>query len=55
MLKAEVPAFAISPSDVNAAFSAYNSAFYTVSGTNGYFKNDQSGGIEYFLESGGGN
>src|SRR5712675_1100836 len=45
---AEIPAFAFSTNDANAIFSAYSSAFCTVNGTNGYFKNDQSGGVEYF-------
>src|SRR5271168_3701720 len=48
LLKANISAFAFSTNDANTIFSAYNSTFYTVSGTNGYFKNNQSGGVEYF-------
>src|SRR5882672_11200940 len=48
LAKAEIPALAFSTNDAGAIFSAYRSAFYVVSGTNGYFKNDQSGGVEYF-------
>ena len=48
LFNANIPALAYSTTDADTIFSAYNSAFYTQSGTNGYFKNDQSGGIEYF-------
>ncbi|HEX7653680.1 MAG TPA: glycoside hydrolase family 76 protein, partial [Verrucomicrobiae bacterium] len=41
-------AAAYTAADVNTVFSAYNSEYYFQSGTNGYFANDQSGGIEYF-------
>lgn len=34
--------------DANTAFSAFNSVFYYQSGTNGWFKNNQSGGVSYF-------
>lgn len=43
-----IPAFAYSPVDVNTMFGAFNSAFYTQKGTNGYFDNTQSGGETYF-------
>ena len=45
---AEIPAPAYSPTDASTLFSAFNSAFYTQSGTNGYFNNNQSGGQSYF-------
>jgi predicted alpha-1,6-mannanase (GH76 family) len=41
-------AFAYSATDVATTFSAFNSAFYTQNGTNGYFNNNQSGGETYF-------
>ena len=48
LLQAGVAAFAFSSADANASFSAYTSAFYVQNGTNGYFKNNQSGGVTYF-------
>ncbi len=48
LLAWNIPAFAFSPLDVNVASSAYNSDFYIQNGTNGYFKNDQFGGVTYF-------
>jgi predicted alpha-1,6-mannanase (GH76 family) len=48
LLKAGISAFAFSATDANSMFSAYNSAFYVQNGTNGYFKNNQSGGVTYF-------
>ncbi len=45
-----VSAFAYSTNDINIIFGAYKSAFYSQTGTNGYFKNDQSGGETYFWE-----
>ena len=41
-------ASAYSASDATTIVNAYQSAFYTVSGTNGYIRNAQSGGITYF-------
>ncbi len=41
-------AFGYSASDANTLFGAFNSAFYYQNGTNGYFKNNQSGGESYF-------
>jgi len=38
---------AYSNSDAATFLNAFNSTFYTVSGTNGYFKNNQSGGVTY--------
>ena len=48
LLKGGSPLFAFSPTDANSVFSAYNSDFYVQNGTNGYFKNNQSGGVTYF-------
>jgi hypothetical protein len=39
---------AFTANDVRSLAGAYNNAFYFVSGTNGYFKDSQSGGISYF-------
>lgn len=39
---------AYSASDVKTVVNAYHSAFYSVAGTNGYFKDTQTGGIAYF-------
>jgi len=48
LLQAGASVLAFSSTDANSIFSAYNSAFYVQSGTNGYFKNNQSGGVNYF-------
>lgn len=40
--------FAFTTRDVNTIVSAFNSAFYVQSGTNGWFKNTQTGGVTYF-------
>ncbi len=48
VLKAGTLALAFSATDANSVFSAYNSDFYMQNGTNGYFKNNQSGGVDYF-------
>ncbi len=48
LLAPDISAFASSAGDAGTIFSAYSSAFYTQSGTNGYFKDTQSGGIAYF-------
>jgi predicted alpha-1,6-mannanase (GH76 family) len=40
--------FALSTADTAKCFDAYNAAFYVQSGTNGYFKNTQTDGTEYF-------
>ena len=43
------PALAFTAKDVETLSSAYTSAFYTLSdGTNGYFKDTQTGGNAYF-------
>jgi hypothetical protein len=39
-----IPASAFTTNDAGAIFGAYNSAFYTQNGTNGYFKNSQTDG-----------
>jgi predicted alpha-1,6-mannanase (GH76 family) len=49
LLTANAPAFAFSPTDANTVFSAFNSAFYVQSGTNGYFKNSQTDGSESYF------
>ena len=43
-----VPSSAYSSRDASTIFSSYNTAFYSVNGTNGYFKDTQTGGIAYF-------
>lgn len=47
-LAAAVSARAFSSADATATAGAYSTAFYTVNGTNGYFKDTQTGGIAYF-------
>ena len=49
LLQANLPSFAFSPTDANTVFSAFNSAFYVQSGTNGYFKNSQTDGSEAYF------
>src|SRR3984957_2959932 len=39
---------AFTSANVNTIASAFNSAFYVQSGTNGWFKNTQTGGVTYF-------
>jgi predicted alpha-1,6-mannanase (GH76 family) len=48
LLTTNISAFSFTARDANTIFSSFNSAFYSVSGTNGYFKDTQSGGITYF-------
>jgi len=49
LLAAGVSTLAFSTGDANTIFSAYNSAFYRQSGTNGYFRNSQTdGSAAYF-------
>src|SRR5512145_2751314 len=48
LVLANVNTFAITTNEANRIIGAYNSAFYEVSGTNGYFKDTQTGGIAYF-------
>lgn len=49
LLPAGRSAFAFSVTDASTIFSSFNSAFYTQSGTNGYFKNSQTdGSAAYF-------
>ena len=40
---------AFSSTDANTVFSAYNSAFYSQNGTNGFFKNGQTDGSEAYF------
>ena len=42
---------AYSSTDANTIFSAYNSAFYSQNGTNGFFKNSQTDGSEAYFWS----
>jgi autotransporter-associated beta strand protein len=44
LLCSQHAALAFTTNDANTLFSSYNSAFYTVSGTNGYFNNTQTSG-----------
>jgi len=48
LLNGGASAFAFSAADANALSSAYISDFYVQSGTNGWFKNNQTGGVTYF-------
>ena len=48
LLSTGTSACAFSATDANSIFSAYASDFYVQSGTNGYFKNNQTGGVNYF-------
>jgi predicted alpha-1,6-mannanase (GH76 family) len=45
---AGIPAFAFTTNDANAIFNSYAKAYYSLSGTNGYFKDDQAGGTADF-------
>lgn len=40
--------FAFSAGDARTLVTSYNSAFYSVSGANGYIKDTQTGGVAYF-------
>lgn len=42
---------AVTTDEINTIFSAFNSAFYTQSGTNGYFKNSQTDGSPTYFWS----
>ncbi len=42
------PASAFTTRDISTIFGSYNSAFYSVNGTNGVFKDTQTGGVAYF-------
>ncbi len=42
LLKAEISAEAFTTNDAGSIFNAYSNAYYSVSGTNGYFKNSQT-------------
>ena len=48
LLNAGMSALAFTTKDASTIFSSYNSAFYSQSGTNGYFKDTQTGGNAYF-------
>ncbi len=49
LLKSPISALAFSAADANTIFSSFNSAFYTQTGTNAYFKNSQTdGSATYF-------
>jgi len=48
LLLSALSASAFTARDANTAFSAYHSAFYSQSGTNGWFKDTQTGGVAYF-------
>ena len=45
---AEYSLSAFTSANVNTVASAFNSVFYIQSGTNGWFKNTQTGGVTYF-------
>jgi predicted alpha-1,6-mannanase (GH76 family) len=48
LLTANAAALAFTAKDATTVLSSFNSAFYSQSGTNGYFKDTQTGGIAYF-------
>lgn len=48
LLFAETFASAFTARDASTMFSSFSSAFYNVSGTNGYIKDTQTGGVAYF-------
>ena len=48
LLLAQLSASAFTTKDASTVFSAFHSAFYSQSGTNGYIKDTQTGGIAYF-------
>ena len=43
-----ISAFAFTANDADTIFNSYTKAYYSLNGTNGYFKNDQTGGIADF-------
>lgn len=45
---AGISAFAITTNEADTVFNSYATAYYSSSGTNGYFKNDQAGGTASF-------
>ncbi len=47
---AGISAFAFTANDANTIFNSYAKAFYSLNGTNGYFKSDQAGGMADFWE-----
>ena len=51
LLNLHFPAKAVTTNDINTIFGAFNSAFYTQSGTNGYFKNSQTDGSPTYFWS----
>src|ERR1700743_696431 len=48
VLSLNVSARAFTAQNANTVFSAFNSAFYYQNGTNGFFKDTQTGGVTYF-------
>lgn len=48
LLLAHVSAFAFTTRDANSLCSSFMNSFYSLSGTNGYFKDTQTGGSSYF-------
>jgi predicted alpha-1,6-mannanase (GH76 family) len=45
-----ITAFSFTSNDASAMFNSYANAYYSLNGTNGYFKKDQAGGIADFWE-----
>ena len=45
-----ISAPAVTTNDVSTMFNSYSNAYYSLSGSNGYFKSDQTGGVAYFWE-----
>src|SRR5258706_9234924 len=43
-----IPALAFTTDDAGTIFNSYTKAFYSLDGTNGYFKGDQVGGVADF-------
>jgi len=44
LLNAAIPARAVTTNDVNTIFDAYTNAYYALSGTNAWFRNNQTSG-----------
>ena len=45
-----ITAFAFTADDASAMLDSYTNAYYSLNGTNGYFKKDRAGGIADFWE-----
>src|ERR1035441_8658432 len=50
LLGTSLSTLAFTTNDANTLFNSYSNAFYSLSGKNAYFKNNQSGGVTTFWE-----